>query len=84
MLPLATFALKAYENDPCERFVQKGGSTTKLENDLVRKMHKAIAIIRFKLEGQLVQKWPEYGMQDHCRLHKINFETGMVEIEGKE
>ena len=87
MLPLATLAMKVYDNDPCERFIQKengSNQSTHIESDIVRKMHKAIAIIRFKLEGQLIHKWPEYGMDEHCRLHKINFKTGMVEIEGKE
>jgi fructose-1,6-bisphosphatase-3 len=86
MVPLATLAMKVYSDDPCERFIQKDNHNPSphIESDLIRKMHKAIAIIRFKLEGQLIQKWPEYGMEDHCRLHKINFKTGMVEIEGKE
>lgn len=86
MLPLATFALSVYENDPCERFVQKdnNSNTTKIENDLVRKMHKAIAIIRFKLDGQLIQKYPEFGMEDQLRLSNIDFEKGTIRIEGKE
>ena len=85
MLPLATFALKTYENDPCERFVQKdNNTTTNMENDLVRKMHKAIAIIRFKLDGQLILKYPEFGMESQLRLSNIDFEKGTVWIEGKE
>lgn len=86
MLPLATLAMKVYENDPCERFVQKGtdGSEMRIESDLVRKMHKAIAIIRFKLEGQLVEKWPEFGMSNYCHLHQINFEKGTVTLDGIE
>lgn len=85
MLPLATLAMKVYENDPCERFVQKdsNSSTTRIENDMVRKMHKAIAIIRFKLDGQLIRKYPEFGMERQCRLHNIDFEKGTVTIEGK-
>ncbi len=85
MLPLATLAMKVYENDPCERFVQKdnNSNTTKIENEMVRKMHKAIAIIRFKLDGQLIQKYPEFGMEDQLRLHNIDFEKGTVTIEGK-
>ena len=55
-----------------------------MENDLTKKMHKAIAIIRFKLEGQLIKKWPEYGMQDRLLFENINYERGTVEIEGKE
>lgn len=86
MLPLATLAMKVYEDDSCERFIQKdnNSNTTKIENEMIRKMHKAIAVIRFKLEGQLIHKWPEYGMESHCRLHKINYEKGTVEIDGEE
>ena len=86
MLPLATLAMKEYEDDPCERFVQKDSTstTTRIENELVRKMHKAIAIIRFKLDGQLIQKYPEFGMEDQLRLSHIDFEKGTVTIEGTE
>lgn len=86
MLPLATLAMKVYENDNCERFIQKEntGTTTRIENELVRKMHKAIAIIRFKLDGQLIQKYPEFGMQSQLRLSNIDYEKGTVFIEGKE
>ena len=85
MLPLATLAMKVYENDPCDRFLQKdnNSNTTKIENELVRKMHKAIAIIRFKLDGQLIQKYPEFGMNKQLRLHHIDFEKGTVTIEGQ-
>ncbi len=86
LLPLATLAMKVYEDDPCERFVQKDSTSThtRIENDLIRKMHKAIAIIRFKLDGQLIQRYPEFGMEDQLRLSKIDFEKGTVCIEEKE
>ena len=86
MLPLATLAMKEYENDPCERFVQKDSTsnTTRIESELVRKMHKAIAIIRFKLDGQLIQKYPEFGMDEQLRLSHIDFDKGTVMIEGTE
>lgn len=85
MLPLATFAMKAYADDPCEKFVFKGTQsiTNFEENEMTRKMHKAIAIIRFKLEGQLIKKYPEYGMEDRLVLEKIDYENGTVELEGK-
>ena len=85
MLPLATLAMKVYENDPCDRFVQKdnNSNTTKIENEMVRKMHKAIAIIRFKLDGQLIQKYPEFGMEEQLRLSHIDYEKGTITIEGK-
>lgn len=84
MLPLATFAIKAYEKDPCERFVFKvpPSGTNNIENDMTKKMHKAIAIIRFKLEGQLIKKWPEYGMQSRLLLEHIDYEKNTVEIDG--
>ena len=87
MVPLATFAMDAYKDDPCERFVLKNSTDeerSKKETEMNRKMHKAITIIRFKLEGQLVQKWPDFGMQNRCLLHKINYEKKTVEIDGQE
>ena len=57
MLPLATFAMEAYGEDPCEIFSIKGSSDYNiLEKELGKKMHKAIAVIQFKLEGKLVRK----------------------------
>lgn len=86
MLPLATFAMDAYANDPCERFVFKVAptGTNDMENELTRKMHKAITIIRFKLEGQLILKWPEYGMRNRLLLDKIDYKKHTVLIDGKE
>lgn len=85
MLPLATFAMDAYKDDPCERFVLKNATEeerSQKETVLNRKMHKAIAILRFKLEGQLVQKYPEFGMENRCLLHRIDYENRTVEIDG--
>mgnify|MGYP004546317805 FL=1 len=85
MLPLATFAIKAYKDDPCSRFVFKvaPSGADNMESDLIKKMHKAIAIIRFKLEGQLIKKWPEYGMQNRLLLEHIDYDNGTIEIDGK-
>ena len=85
MLPLATFALKAYKDDPCTRFVFKvaPSGADNMESDLIKKMHKAIAIIRFKLEGQLIKKWPEYGMKERLLLEHIDYEHGTIELEGR-
>jgi len=86
MLPLATLAMKVYENDPCDRIVQKdnNSNTKKIENEMVRKMHKAISIIRFKLDGQIIQRHPEFEMDDQLRLGNIDFKKGTVKIDGKE
>ena len=51
---------------------------------LIAKMHKAISIIQFKLEGQTILRHPEYQMQDRLLLDKINFEKGTILINGKE
>lgn len=85
MVPLATFAMDAYKDDPCERFVLKNSTEeerSQKETLMNRKMHKAIAIIRFKLEGRLIQKWPQFGMENRCLLHRIDYENKTVEIDG--
>lgn len=86
LLPLATFAMDAYKDDPCKNFVFKvaPSGTNDNESELIRKMHKAIAIIRFKLEGQLILKWPEYGMRNRLLLDKINYDKQTIMIDGKE
>lgn len=86
MMPLATFAMSAYADDPCEQFVFKvaPSGTNNMENDMIRKMHKAIAIIRFKLEGQTIKRWPEYGMDNRLLLEQIDYDKYTVMIDGKE
>ena len=54
------------------------------ETLLAMKMQKAITIIQFKLEGQLIEQRPEFHMENRRLLHKINWEKGTVEIEGRE
>lgn len=85
MLPLATFALKTYADDPCDKFVFKAApsGTNNEDSGMTRKMHKAIAVIRFKLEGQLIKKYPEYGMSHRLVLEQIDYEKGTIELEGK-
>ncbi len=85
MVPLTTFAMKTYADDPCRQFVFKvaPSGSDNMENAIIKKMHKAIAIIRFKLEGQLIKKWPEYGLQDRLVLEKIDYENGTIEYDGK-
>lgn len=79
LLPLATFALETYQDDPCQNFETKGSTDYNvLEKELSRKMHKAISIIQFKLEGQLLMKRKEFQMEDRCLLHRINPEKGTI------
>ncbi len=84
LLPLATFALNTYGEDPCERFRLKANlnrSVKELEMDV--KMHKAIAIIQFKVEGQIIKNNPEYHLESRNLLHRIDYEKGTIELEGK-
>lgn len=84
LIPLATFALEQYKNTS-EAFAIKYNTdynTKDLGMDM--KMHKAMAVIQFKLEGQIIKRRPEFMMEDRLLLDKINFEKGTVMVEGKE
>ncbi|MBQ1492832.1 MAG: fructose-1,6-bisphosphatase [Blautia sp.] len=81
MMPLAAFAMEVYENDPCEAFkIKESGSYSAIEKELARKMHKAIAILQFKLEGQLIKKHPDFEMDERLLLHRINPEEGTITL----
>ena len=85
LLPLATFAMNTYGDDPCTCFRLKGEPEYgEGEMLLDVKMHKAISIIQFKVEGQIIRKNPGFRLNSRNLLHHINFETGMIEIDGKE
>lgn len=80
MMPLAAFALETYRDDPCNVFEIKGNSSNynALEKELSRKMHKAISIIQFKLEEQLVKKHRDFLMDDRMLLERIDPEKGTI------
>lgn len=88
LVPLATFAMEAYGDDPCTEFLPKTDGGTGAIDDktrqLIAKEHKAIAVLQFKLEGQLYKKHPEWNMQDRALLEHINYEKGTIDIDGKE
>ena len=87
LLPLANFAMETYGGDPCTVF-----QTKDFENNprltrsaqLMAKMHKAISIIQFKLEGQTILRHPEYQMSDRLFLDKIDYQKGVVTVAGKQ
>lgn len=84
LIPPATFALEQYKNTS-EAFAIKYNTdynTKDLGMDM--KMHKAMAVIQFKLEGQIIKRRPEFMMEDRLLLDKINFEKGTVMVEGRE
>ena len=81
LLPLATFAMEVYKDDPCTMFEMKGASSyNALEKELGKKMHKAICVIQFKLEGQLIMKNPDFEMEDRCLLHRMDLEKRTVTL----
>ncbi len=83
--PLATFAEKAYADDPCEFFrphILDENKYDPVPADLAAKMHKAVAIIQFKIEGQRIMLHPEYKLEKRLLLDKIDLEEGTVEVEG--
>ncbi len=86
LIPLATFATETYGEDPCQAFEteKRDGIFSQSELDLDRRMHKAITIIQFKLEGQLIQRRPDFNMEDRLLLDKIDIERKILTIQGKE
>lgn len=85
LLPLATFAMEAYKDDPCKEFTPKVGDqkVSSSEKSLIAKMHKAISIIQFKLEGEVIKRRPEFEMDHRLLLDKINYEEGTIELKNK-
>jgi len=86
LLPLANFAMTVYGDDPCTIW-----QTKDFENNprltrsaqLMAKMHKAISIIQFKLEGQTVLRHPEWKMDHRALLDKIDYAKGTITLAGK-
>lgn len=84
LLPLATFALSTYGDDPCTCFQLKGSGSGSLdEREMNIKLHKAVSIIQFKAEGQLIRRIPEFRMEKRNLLHLMDLEKGTITIEGK-
>lgn len=86
--PLSLFANRIYANSDVSNYMPKGKSEGDIfindDDKLVARMHKAISIIQFKLEGQTVLRNPDYGMQDRLLLDKIDREKGTITIDEKE
>ncbi len=84
--PLSMFAAKVYQDDPCSRFVPHildENIYDAVDPGLAAKMHKAIAVIQFKVEGAMIKRHPEYEMDNRVLLSGVDFEKGTVAIEGK-
>ena len=86
LVPLATFAMETYGDDPCLEFIPKlsGGAKDIDEKThrLAAMMHKAIAIIQFKEEAAIIERHPEWKMSDRALFNNIDYEKGEITIDG--
>ena len=85
--PLSSFAAKIYADDECKAFrphTLDQNQYDPVDTALAAKMHKAAAIIMFKLEGQLIRRRPDYGFEGRLLLDKMDLERGVVTIDGRE
>ena len=83
ILPLASFALETYKDDPCARFIPKVGADSNFsaqEIRLMAQMQKAIAVIQFKLESAIIRRRPQYQMEDRLLLPKIDYKRGVITL----
>lgn len=84
---LSVFASEVYKDDPCSIFTPHVLDINKydpVDMALAAKMHKAITIIQLKLEGQLLERHPEYQMEERNLLRKIDYKKGIVLLDGKQ
>ncbi len=85
--PLSLFASEVYKSSDVSRYMPKGnneGDFLKQDDDvLIARMHKAISVIQFKLEGQTILRNPEFEMNDRLLLERIDFDKKAIEIDGK-
>lgn len=87
LLPLVTFAMDVYGDDNCTQFrpkVDEDSPLTEKQKRLIAQMHKAISIIQFKLEGEIISRRKEFGMKERNLLEKIDLKKGTVMVDGIE
>ncbi len=86
LVPLATMALSAYKDDPCEEFKPKCApdSMSEKQLNLIAKMHKAIAVIQFKEEAALIDRHPNWKMTSRKMLSTIDYSNHTCNIDGKD
>lgn len=81
--PLATFALTAYADDPCDAFALKSNpGLTDAELEMNVKIQKAMAVLQFKVEAALIDKYPSFGLEDRKLLHLIDYDAKTVVVDG--
>lgn len=85
LVPLANFAMKTYAGDDCRLFdvKRRGDDVSSMDDEIERRMHKAITMIQFKLEGQVILRRPEFQMENRLLLDKIDYAQGTITIDGQ-
>ncbi len=78
--PLEALAREVYQDDPAECFIPKEPGVREMVS--VAQMQKAAAIMQWKLEGQVIARHPEWGMQHRMLLHRIDHAAGTIEVDG--
>ncbi|RGL05392.1 fructose-1,6-bisphosphatase [Prevotella disiens] len=87
LMQLATFAMETYKKDPCAEFMPKIMQPDAIDEksiQLIAQMHKAISIIQFKVESQMIKKYPHWKMDGRLLYDKIDYKKGTIKIDGKE
>ena len=88
LVPLATFAMETYGDDPCEEFVPRlSGGAKEIDEKTLRLsalMHKAIAVIQFKEEAKIFDRHPEWGMENRELFNAIDYAKGSIMLDGTE
>lgn len=87
ILPLATFAMETYADDECAQFQpinNEGNPYSEKTLKMIAQMHKAISIIQFKLEAQIIKRHPDFEMDNRMLLHHIDYDKGTISLNGKE
>lgn len=83
LVPLVTFAMDEYADDPCAQFEPRLDSDIEISDKsltLLAKMHKAIAVIQFKLEGKIIEKHHDWQMENRRLLHRMNLKKGTIRL----
>lgn len=89
LMPLATFAMDTYGDDPCEEFIPKISSADSARIDeksirLAALMHKAITVLQFKEEAAIIKRHAKWKMSDRLMLNYIDYDKGTIILNGKE
>ncbi|MBC2254916.1 fructose-1,6-bisphosphatase [Listeria ivanovii] len=85
--PLALFADAIYQDDPCTYFQPKNEENLEYSNaeiTQIARMHKAMAIIQFKLEGEIIVRHDEFHMKHRLLLDFIDYQKGTIHLKGQD